>query len=202
MALPDYTNGPTYYPQGDFLGYAVYLDFGQLAAWPGLPTAAEIFRVFQIVAGALQPAGVTVTTRYPRKLRPGAFTRVVFDPQPTLGWRDAGGNCPVKQLRNPSWYTPCNVYVGWSGAERSGWVAAHEAVHSITSLDLGHDDAAKLPDGTPNLMAGTGPANSRLSPRFVADIRDAVKKFLSGVRMAAHVGADHRWTMDWTNIGK
>lgn len=202
MTLPDYTNGPTYYPQGDWFGYVVYLDFGQLAVSAvGLPTAQEVFQVWQIVATALQPVGLTVTTRYPRKLRPGEFTRVVFDPESTIGWRDAGGNTPMKQLRNPSWWNPCLVYAGWSAGGRSGWVAAHETVHSVTSIDLNHSDSAVLPDGTPDLMSSNGPAG-KLSNAFIADVRKTVTRFKAGERMCPFVTAKGQWTFDWTNIGK
>lgn len=206
MQHPNYTNGPTYYPQDSFSGYVVYIDFGHLLVGPGIPTAEQAYRVFQIVAGCLMPAGLTVTNCYPRKLRPGEYTRLTFDTGKDIGWRSATGNTPMKQLRNPSWWNPCNVYAGWNAdtpdaLDFTAYVAAHEAAHSVTSLDLSHEEDSV--DGGPNLMSATQFYRGKLSAKFVADIRASVLRFKAGERMCPFVPPQGgQWSMGWNNIGK
>ncbi len=207
MTHPDYTNGPTYYPQGNFLGYVVYLDFGNLLVGPGVPDQTFSYRVFQIIAGCLAPAGITVTNRYPRKLRPGEYTRVAFDPETLIGFREsATGTSPQKQLTNPSWFTPFTCYASWypNNADLTAYIAAHETAHGVTSLDFEPNHETELVDGGPNLMAASTAAGygGKLSPRRVADIRETIARFKGGDRLGPFLPPQGgQWTFGWHRIG-
>lgn len=203
----DYTNGSTYYPQGDWLGYVVYLDFGSLAVdGGGFPSADVVLRLFHIVAGCLAPAGITVTNRVPTKLRRGEYTTIRAVPALGIAGRsgNASGNAPRKQLLNLDWDSPCEVQVEIADVETWGYTMAHEAVHAMTSLDVNHEDAPV--DGGPNLMqSGTASiVGGKLSRGFIKDIRQTVARIKSGDRFGFHYvlgTTSGQIVNDWFNIG-
>lgn len=198
---PDFTHGSFITPES----YVVYLDFGGCAVLnQSMPTVNEVYRIFQVVASRLAPAGLTVTNKLPYMLRPGSYTTVRMWPYNNLGWRNASGNCPVKQLYNTSWYEPCCVYAGYHEIiDMWAYIAAHEAVHSITGLDTNHENTPV--NGYPNLMRDDGSIfGGILSNNYIADIQNTIFKFKAGFRFGFHYVAgttSGEMKNDWHNIG-
>lgn len=181
--------------------YVIYLDYGGLQV-TGMPTEAAAYRIFQIVAECLVPAGLSITNKLPVNLRPGAYTTVKM--QYNIGWRNVSGNCPHKQIRNTSWYQACNVYVGGTSMSPDFWgyVAAHEAAHSIGGIDSNHEE--ELVNGYPNLMSATKFQKGRLSDSSIKDIKETVFRFNKGERFGFHyVSGDlsGKIANDWHSIG-
>lgn len=204
----DYTNGSTYYPQGDWLGYVVYLDFGGLAVdGGGFPDGpSTVLDLFHTVAECLAPAGITVTNRYPYKLRRGEYTTIKSVPAFGLPGRsgNASGNSPKKQLRNLDWDVPCEVLVEIADVKAWGYTMAHEAVHAMTGLDTNHEDTPV--GGGVNLMHSgtTSIIGGKLSPAFIKDIRQTVARIKNGDRFGLHYvpgTTSGQVTEDWFNIG-
>lgn len=197
MKYPELTHGRFTGPEA----YVIYLDYGGLQV-TGMPTESAAYRIFQIVAECLVPAGLSITNKLPVNLRPGAYTTVKM--QYNIGWRNVSGNCPIKQIRNTSWYQACNVYVGGTlmSPDWWGYVAAHEAAHSISRIDDSHEEA--LVGGFPNLMSATNFHGGRLSPYFIGGIKETVLRINRGERMGFHYVPGNPSGLikeDWHNIG-
>lgn len=164
--------------KGHPTGWPVYLDFGAVD-WPD-PWANW---VHEWAWGLTANAGldVLVTTVLP-KTRPAFFTWVVFRPERLIPWEPAiAGTTQTVALRNGRASLHNVVEACTTGHPRlDAIVAAHEVVHCLSPVGMGHEPAGNnLMSSPPSFGPDMAP---QLTPRRRKAVNATVADLLAGWR--------------------